>query len=353
MAAKGRILVIDDNLTNLSIVEEALDESYDILTALDGPTGLQLASRFCPEVVLLDVMMPCMDGYEVCRRIKSNPLTRHSRVIMVSAKTDLNDRLVGYQAGADDYLTKPYSEEELQAKVSVALRTKTSDEFDMVKRQLERVCGFNGEVLALVTQLRDSESGDHLVHVRGISHILAGELRTGPYELQIDDEFIDNLHYASILHDVGKTAIPDHILNRSDDLTPEEFAELKSHTLVGERILNRLAKLHLDVGLYRMAAVVARSHHESFDGSGYPDGMRGIAIPLAARIVKVADEFDRLVSRAGHAGRWDTTGAREELERRSGADFDPVIVDALCSTFDDVVDLYESRNFAETLALTE
>jgi putative two-component system response regulator len=352
MSARNRVLVVDDNLTNLMIVEEALENRYDLLTALNGNTALELAARFRPDVVLLDIMMPAPDGYEVCRRLKTDPLLRHGRVIMVSARTDINDRLRGYEVGADDYLIKPFNEQELHAKVRVALKMKSADEFDAVQRQLENACGFNGEVLALVSQLRDVESGDHLVRVRAICHILAGELRRGPFDNQIDDRFLDDLYYASIMHDVGKIAIPDHILRNPDQLNADEQEQLKQHTVAGERIMNRLAQHHHGIELYRMAAAVARSHHESYDGSGYPDAIRGMAIPLSARIVKVADAFDvaanRCLSSNGHKPQF----ACDEIIRRKALDFDPVIVDAFQNMIDDIVDLYEDSHFDEVLELS-
>jgi putative two-component system response regulator len=352
MSTRHRVLVVDDNLTNLMVVEEALENRYDLQTALNGSTALELAARFRPEVVLLDVMMPILDGYEVCRRLKSDPVLRHCRVIMVSAKTEIDDRLRGYDVGADDYITKPFNEEELHAKVRVALARKSADEFENVQRQLENACGFNGEVLALVSQLRDVERGDHLVRVRAICHILAGELRQGPFEDQIDDRFIDDLHYASVLHDVGKIAIPDHILHKADELTFDERQQINQHTVIGERIMNRLAQHHRGVELYRMSASIARSHHECFDGSGYPDGIRAMTIPLAARIVKVADVFDITTSGPEAKNGYDTASARDHLIGGKGVLFDPEIVDAMETMFDEIVDLYEDNDFAEVMELS-
>jgi putative two-component system response regulator len=352
MPSAHRILAVDDDPTNLAIIREALEQEYDLCTASDGESAIRLARDYRPTVILLDVMMPGIDGYEVCRRIRECPLARHIRIIMVSAKTDIVDRMRGYEVGADDYMTKPFIEDELLAKIRVALRTRDLDEVKALQRQLEHMCGNHGEVLALVSQLRDSESGDHLVNIRAISHILAGQLRQSPYENQIDDNYLDNLYIASILHDVGKVGVPDHILHKCGEWTADEWSQMKDHTTIGERVLKRLAELTPKVEAYCMAAAIARWHHECFDGSGYPDGIRGLSIPLAARIVKVADVFD--VSMNVHPEKAAERAAEicAEMVKSKSAEFDPVIVDTLVENVDEILDLYTCEHFAETLELT-
>jgi putative two-component system response regulator len=293
-----------------------------------------------------------MDGYEVCRRIRQDPIAKHCRIILVSARADVADRLRGYEVGADDYLTKPFVDDELEAKVQVALRTKTVDEFAIVREQVERMCGLHGQSLAIISQLRDAEDGTHLVNVRGISHILAAELRRGPYESQIDDEFLDRLYVASVLHDVGKIALPDHLLHKQGNWTPDEWEQVKGHTIAGERILNHLSQQHSRAHVYVMAAAVARWHHECFDGSGYPDGVQGHRIPLAARIVKVADVFDMKLRESAGEDPSFTTTVLQEVVKQSGSAFDPIIVDALLKTFDEVAELYSDEMFVEKLELT-
>jgi putative two-component system response regulator len=351
MFTENRVLAVDDDITNLAIIRESLGDKVDLRTALDGATAIQLARDFCPRVVLLDIMMPLMNGYEVCRRIREDPIARHCRIILVSAKTDVADRLKGYEVGADDYLTKPFVDDELEAKVQVALRTKTVDEFAIVREQVERMCGLHGQSLAIISQLRDAEDGAHLVNVRGISHILAAELRRGPYETQIDDEFLDRLYVASVLHDVGKIALPDQLLHKQDDWTPDEWEQIKGHTIAGERILNHLAQQHSKANVYLMSAAVARWHHECFDGSGYPDGVQGQCIPLAARIVKVADVFDTKLRDSASADPGGAAKVLQEIMKESGSAFDPTIVDALLNIFDDVAELYADGMFVEKLEL--
>jgi putative two-component system response regulator len=352
MLTENRVLAVDDDPTNLAIIRESLGDKYELRTVLDGTEAVRLAKDFRPQVVLLDIMMPNMDGYEVCRRIRSDSIARYCRIILVSAKTEVADRLAGYESGADDYLTKPFVDDELEAKVRVALNMRTVDEFTIVRDQVERMCGLNGEALALISQLRDTEDGSHLVNVRGVSHILAAELRHGPYESQISDEFLDNLYVASILHDVGKIAVSDHILFHDGQLTLEEWKQLQEHTVAGERILKHLAKQHSKSAVYEMSAAVARWHHECFDGTGYPDGISGQRIPLAARIVSVADVFDVSLREMSRSEPADLSRVRDQIAGYQAPKFDPVIVNALQKTFDEVADLYVSEMFVETLQLS-
>jgi response regulator RpfG family c-di-GMP phosphodiesterase len=170
--------------------------------------------------------------------------------------------------------------------------------------------------------------------------------------MQIDDEFLDNLYTASVLHDVGKIAIPDCILRKKEDWTPEEWEQMKEHTIAGERILKHLSRQHTKASVYKMSAAVARWHHECFDGSGYPDGLRGQVIPLAARIVKVADAYDTSLRGLGSQTSADLLSVRDGIGRASGSEFDPAIVQAFLSNFDEISDLYVDDMFVETLELT-
>jgi putative two-component system response regulator len=351
MRIDRRVLAVDDDATNLSIIHETIGDTCDLRTVTDGESALRLARDFRPNVVLLDIMMPLMDGYEVCRRIRNDPIARFCSIILVSAKSEVADRLKGYEAGANDYLTKPFIDEELEAKVQVAFNTKTFAEFSTFRNQNERMCGLHGETLAVISQLRDVEDGTHLTNVRSVSHILAGELRQGLYKSQIDDEFLDSLYVASILHDVGKIGLPDRLLRKTSELSEEEWEQMKGHTIVGQRILNHLAHQHSKAGVYEMAAAVARWHHECFDGSGYPDGIHGQCIPLAARIVKVADTFDTTLAHSEATLLESVVRVRDELVQARGCAFDPIIVDALCQTFEEIAEVYQDDMFVETLQL--
>lgn len=345
MPARNRVLAVDDNPINLAVIEEALQGHFQLRLAQDGNEVYRIAPTFMPDVVLLDVMMPGPDGYELCSWMKNDPLLRQSQVIMVSARTNVDDRLRGYRAGADDYVTKPFNEQELCAKVDVALKTR--DLMSTIQDQVDVLCDATGQVLELVAHLRDAETGEHLDRMRIYSHLLAAELRDDPIACQIDDAFLDDLYRASPLHDIGKIAIPDAILQKPGPLTKEEREEMQRHTIIGESILNHLVELQPEVSFFRLAAEIARWHHESFDGSGFPDGLQGTAIPLAARIVKVADVFDALTSARVYKSPCDPSAARDQMTGVEAASFDPAILDAMLRVFDEFTEVCHSPHSFE------
>jgi putative two-component system response regulator len=309
---------------NLTVIQEALEGKFQLELASNGIDGLALAKAFQPEVILLDVMMPGLDGLEVCRRAKQTQSLRHARIIMVSAKSLLDDRLAGYDAGADDYVTKPFDEEELITKIDFAIRA----------RRLEQLCGSAGELIALVAWLRDSGVEQNIATTRALSRLVAEQLRHGPYAEQIDDRFLDDLHHAAILRDVGLLAIPHSLRSRTAALSHGELEKFKQHTLVGARLLNRFAADHPDATVFRVACQVARSHHENFDGSGYPDHLAGVAIPLAARILRAVECVEKLNSADSWAAHTQFERAQQQLRQASATAFDPHIVEALLEVLD-------------------
>jgi putative two-component system response regulator len=342
MHALNRVLAVDDNPTNLAIIEEALQGRFNLRLVPDGSEAIQLAESFQPDVALVDVMMPGLDGFQVCSQLKNDRSLGHPHVLMVSAKTDLDSRLRGYQAGADDYVTKPFNEDELFAKVCAGLRTHAS--FGLLHCQLQMMSVAAGEALELVSLLRDAETSDHLVRVRDYAQLLASELRVSPWRRAIDDVFLDDLYRASPLHDIGKVGIPDAILHKRTQLTDVERVQMQQHTLFGQHILSRLATIQPKATMFQMAANIARSHHENYDGSGYPDRLAGENIPLAARIVKVADVFDAVTSKRRDRSRFSPQHARDVIVSGNGSSFDPVIVDAMLRVCDEFAAICESAH---------
>lgn len=342
MSSQARILAVDDNPTNLAIVEEALDGLYEVRLARDGEEALRIAPQFQPDVVLLDVMMPRVDGCEVCRRMKHDPSLTGVRIVMVSAKVKPDDRQEGYRAGADDYLTKPFCEDELVAKIRVVLDAKRSDRLASVQQGVQELCDTAAEVLAMMSSLRGAETSAHLVSVRTVCQFVAGELRLTEHGADIDDQFLDNLYHASVLHDIGMIALPDSLIQKRRNLTAEESEAFQQHTLIGERLLHRLAvQKQGNVSFFRLAANVARWHHENWDGSGYPDGRRKSNIPLAARIVRVADAFDDAMTAQRPYNQHATpAGVLKAIGERSGAAFDPEIVAACYGVLDEIAEHY-------------
>jgi len=342
MPAANCILAVDDNPMNLAVIEEIFESEFELHLIDNGREALTVARQCLPDVVLLDVMMPEINGYEVCSRLKQDPALRQSQIIMVSANTDLEDRLQGYRAGADDYVTRPFDPDELYAKVCVNLRNKSV--YDDVRTQITDLSGATAEMLELLSQLNDTEPGEHLDRIRSYSRVLATELRQHSHFPEIDDAFLRKLDQASPLHDIGKIAISDTLLNKTGNLTTEERSQLQRHTLIGHDILKGLVLKCPNTDFFSMAAEIARWHHESFDGSGYPDGLRRSEIPLAARIVKLVDVFDALTSYEPGFAPPEPYGIRDYLTGPVAAKFDPRVLEAFVNGFDEILDVWKSHH---------
>lgn len=318
------VLAVDDNPVNLEVIQEALDGFYHVETANNGIEAMEVAKQVRPPVVLLDVMMPGLDGYQVCRQIKQNYELSATRVIMVSARVTLEDKLEGYDAGADSYLTKPFDEDELLAKTDFAIRS----------RKLEQTCGAIGDVLAVVATLRDSGHLPHLDRTRAYTHLLAeralASLSSSPDERR---RFLDELHYACVLKDVGMLAVPSRLLDagRNSKLSRRDQELLKEHTLIGSRLLLRMSKQAPELSFLGLASAVAESHHERYDGAGYPKGIRGEEIPLAARIAYVVDRFEDLIQTTTPGGVKCFRIVGQKLAAERGSVLDPALTDCFIS----------------------
>jgi putative two-component system response regulator len=306
----------------------------------------------------MDIMMPRLNGYEACREIKSfaEPVPQ---VILVSAKASTTERVIGYESGADDYVIKPFDEAELLAKVHVQLRLREalhdlaearrelaadnvqlSQTVGRQKQQLTDTRDLIVFALANLADSRDPETGQHLQRIREYCKLLALRLgEHGPYADQIDDAFVEHIYQASPLHDIGKVGIPDAILLKPGRLTDREFDLMKRHSEIGARALDNVCR-HGGAGTFlAMAIDIARSHHERWDGSGYPHGLTGHAIPLSARIAAVADVFDALTSVRVYKDAFTVEVAHSMIVQDSGCHFDPVVVEAFADSFDDFRDL--------------
>ncbi|ELX10951.1 response regulator receiver modulated metal dependent phosphohydrolase [Janthinobacterium sp. HH01] len=302
------ILAVDDEASNLQLLRHILQDQYRLLFAKDGPRALELARQERPQLILLDVMMPGMTGYEVCRQLKDDETTAAIPVIFVTALSDASDEVVGFDAGAVDYITKPVSPPIVRARVRTHLSLVRVDE--LARTRLEIV-----QRLGLAAEYKDNETGLHVIRMSHYSRILGRA--AGLSEAEADD-----LLHAAPMHDVGKIGIPDSILRKPGPLDEDEWKVMQSHATIGGNIIGQHAR-----GMLAMAHQVAITHHEKWDGSGYPNGLSGREIPLVGRIVAIADVFDALTSARPYKPEWPIAQAVEYLEQQRGKHFDADLVD--------------------------
>lgn len=295
-----KILVVDDEAMNLQVLRDMLSGTYALVYAKNGLQALDTARRHRPDLILLDVMMPDLDGYEVCRRLKADPALRHIPVIFVTAMDAEDDEMKGFEAGAVDYLTKPLS----AALVHARIRTHIAlvDQVSM----LDRLC--------VAGEYKDQETGNHVRRIGIYAELLARALGWGP-------DACHAIRQAAPMHDIGKIAIPDRILLKPGKLDAEEMAIMRTHPERGASIIGSNGS-----ALLRLAASIALNHHEKWDGSGYPRGLAGTDIPLEGRIVALADVFDALMSPRPYKRPWALEEVVAHLEAQAGRHFDPDLV---------------------------
>ena len=363
---KNKILIVDDDRAIRVLLTRLLQDDYDVESAETGNDALKIVPCFRPDVVLLDIMMPGLDGYETCRRLRGMPLSSAMQIIIVSGKSSRAEQQKALNVGAHDYVTKPFDPHELRARVGLHIRmleameslallqSEIADRNAEIRQVVEEKNTALIEVqdaavltLAKVAEARDNETGEHLIRMRTYSHILAEHLRDdSPYADQIDNLFVDELYRASPLHDIGKVGISDEILLKPGKYTADEFDAMKRHTVIGANILDEAVWQRHGGGFFSMAAIIARFHHERFDGSGYLAGLVGEEIPLPARIVAVADCYDALTSARPYKKAFPSDLTKTMIEEESGKHFDPVIVRAFQDRFDEFVEV--QSQFLET-----
>ena len=347
---KPSILCVDDTPANLLLLVELLKESYRVKTATNGPQALQVAAAQSPDLILLDVMMPGMDGYEVCRRLKTERACRDIPLLFLTAKTEVEDEAHGLTLGAADYIHKPISPPILLARVRHHLEIKKYNDLlrdrnhwleDEVARrisQLNRMQEATIHVITTLAEFRDEETGNHIRRTQEFVRLIVDGLRTLPEHADyLTAEKTAQIVTSAPMHDVGKIAIPDNILLKPGRLTGEEFEIMKLHSVRGYEILSQAQKnLGETGGFLETAKQIARSHHEKWDGSGYPDGLSGPAIPLPARMMAVADVYDAVRSERPYKKGMSHEQAVAILRESRGSHFDPQIVDIFLS-FDEQV----------------
>ena len=331
------ILLVDDMPVNLRMLSDMLVlAGYHTRSARSGETALRAAIKQLPDLVLLDIMMPHMDGYEVCRRFKSDPSLAHVPIIFLSALGDTSDKVAAFAAGAVDYVTKPFQIDEVCARVHTHLHLRelqatveahTYRLEALVAEQVSEIMESHMATIFAMAKLaesRDDETGTHLERVQGFCGLLGEGVAANVTEL--DQEYVRHLVHAGPLHDIGKVAISDSILLKPGTLTAEEFEVMKTHTTMGAETLEAVRSGYPSNAFIAMGIEIARSHHERWDGTGYPLGLVREQIPLSGRIMAVADVYDALRSKRVYKPAFSHDESFRIICEGSGTQFDPDVV---------------------------
>ena len=305
---RPRLLLVDDEPTNLQLLRQVLQADYRLLFATDGARALQLAKEQRPDLILLDIMMPGMDGYAVCQALKRQPLTAHIPVIFVTALTDTQDETRGFDVGAVDYITKPVSPPVVRARVRTQLSLVHTDELRASRLQIVQCLGRAAEYT-------DNETGRHVIRMSLYAQQLA--LAAG-----CSAAWAEDLLHAAPMHDIGKIGIPDAVLLKPGPLDAQEWIIMRTHPQIGAEIIGPHA-----AHVLQLARSIALAHHEKWGGSGYPHGLAGEAIPLEARICAIVDVFDALTSTRPYKKPWSTEDAVAHIQSQAGKHFEPRLVD--------------------------
>ena len=338
---RSRVLIVDDAPENIRILGEALKDKYVVMFARNGEAALRLATgEPRPDIILLDVIMPGMDGYEVCQKLKEHADTHDIPVLFVTAQNDEVEEARGLALGAVDYISKPFRSSLVMTRVANQLELKRHrDRLDELVHERTHELALTQEVtieaMASLAEWRDPETGAHIKRTQGYVRTLAEHMSRQPaYAEALDRNTIELLYLSAPLHDVGKVSIPDAVLLKPAALTEEEFREMKHHTTRGRDALASAERKLGGHSFLRLAKDIAYSHHERWDGNGYPQGLAGEDIPLPARLMSVADVYDALTSKRVYKPAMPHEVAMEIILKGRGTQFDPAVVDALVDVQD-------------------
>ena len=333
MSEKPLLLIVDDIAENIDILSYILRKDYDLKVALSGAKALEICQQTPrPEMVLLDVMMPEIDGMEVCSRLKEDPATSDITVIFVSALGSTVNEEKGFELGAVDFISKPISPSIVKARIKTHLAL-ANQKRELEQKVEERLQEINQTRLKIIQRLgraaeyRDNETGYHVIRMSHYTRLIA-EAYGG------NDEWVEMIFNAAPMHDVGKIGIPDNILLKPGKLDADEWEIMKKHSVYGAEIIGEDSN-----PLLKMSRTIALSHHERWDGSGYPEGLSGDEIPLEARIVAIADVFDALTSRRQYKDAWPIETAVNHMLQSRGAHFDPHLIDLFESVLPQILEV--------------
>jgi len=319
--ARPTVLVVEDDSSNRALLTALLERAgYRAVTASDGPSGLAAALEIAPDLVLLDVGLPGMDGLEICRRLRADPRTVTLPVVLLTGRTSVDDVVAGLDAGADDFLAKPFHEAELLARLRSARR------LALVVAEMESAQGVVA-ALANAVEAKDSMTEHHCQRLAGLAHLLATAA-------ELDPVTIKGVVFGALLHDIGKIGVSDLILKKPGALTDDEWIEMRRHPIIGEQICRPLASS-------REFAPIVRHHHERWDGAGYPDRLKGPEIPIGARIVGLVDAYDAIIHERPYREGRTTEDAMAEIGAETGRQFDPDLVERFAT-------IVERNDLAET-----
>lgn len=345
MEKRSRILVVDDEDRNLRLMEALLIPlGYEVIMANDGEEALEKVREIPPDVILLDIMMPKMDGFEVTRRLKEEEDTSIIPIVMVTALKEVEDRVNALEVGADDFLSKPVDKTELKARVQSLLKVKAYNDHmrnyqkeleaevakrtEQPRRAFEKIKGASLDTIHRLSRAAEYKDEDTGAHILRMSHYSAAVAR----KMGLNDVTVESILYAAPMHDIGKISTPDRILLKPGKLDQDEWEIMKQHTTVGGRILEGS-----DTEFIRLAEVVALTHHEKWDGSGYPKGLKGAKIPLVGRIVAIGDVFDALTSKRPYKEPFSLEKSYGIIREGRGNHFDPDVVDAFFAVEDEIL----------------
>lgn len=348
-AVKPTILIVDDTPDNITLLTSLLGDQYKNKVATNGVKALKIAmTNPPPDLILLDIMMPEMDGYEVCRQLKLDHVTKDIPVIFLTAKTQEGDETKGFELGAVDYITKPIVPPILMARVHAHLALQAArksleqqneileEQVDHRTRQLANLQDSIIIAMASLAETRDNETGHHIRRTQHYVKELAMCLRRREnYAEALTDKYIELSYKSAPLHDIGKVGVPDRILLKPGPLTPDEFEEMKKHTTYGrDTILEAEKSMAEPQSFLELAREIAYSHHEKWDGTGYPQGLKGTDIPLCARLMALADVYDALISKRVYKAPMPHEEAVAIIMKGRGQHFDPEVLDAFLEVQD-------------------
>jgi len=356
---KERVLVVDDEAFYIKVLVELLNPNYQVTLAKSGEQALKLLqAEPLPDLILLDVLMPGLDGYQVCSQIKSDARTKDIPVIFLTVKSEVEDEVTGFQCGACDYIAKPFSPPIVTARVATHLALQNSRKQlkqysehleQRVRERTEAISRTQDMAIFCMTSLaetRDNETGMHIRRTQHYVKVLAEHLRSHEkYSNVLDDAYIELLFKSAPLHDIGKVGVPDRILLKPGKLNPDEWEEMKKHAEYGKLALDNAEREYGGSSFLSMAKDIAYSHHERWDGKGYPLGLVAEAIPLSARLMAIADCYDALISKRVYKEAFSYEDASDIIVRGRGTHFDPDMVDAFQALETVFVDI--AKRFAD------